>query len=76
MRLLVKVPDPVPSVVLELAVVGFWTVLQQTPLAIIAAPPSVVIFPPLEAVVLVIAVSTVVVRVGKVANVVAVTSLP
>ena len=44
--LLVNVPVPVPSEVLESEVVGFWFVLQQTPLAVIADPPSLEIFPP------------------------------
>ena len=47
--LLVKVPVPVPSVVLESEVVGLAEVLQQTPLAVTAAPPSEPIFPPDEA---------------------------
>ncbi len=77
MRLLVKVPVPVPSVVLLLAVVGFAEVLQQTPLAVTAAPPSAVTFPPLVAVVWVILVTEVVVRVGRpFARVVKVTWLP
>ena len=46
---LVKLPVPVPSLVLLFAVVGPVAVFQQTPLAVIAAPPSNVIFPPLEA---------------------------
>jgi hypothetical protein len=37
------------SVVLLLAVVGFVIVLQQTPLAVIVDPPSLVTFPPEEA---------------------------
>ena len=38
--LLVNEPAPVPSLVLvDKAIVGFWLVLQQTPLAVIAAPP-------------------------------------
>ncbi len=63
-RLLVKVPVPSPSVVFELAVVGFWFIDQHTPRAVTAAPPSFVMFPPLAAVVLVIADKSVVVRTG------------
>jgi len=48
-RALVNVPVPVPFVVLLLAVVGFVVVLQQTPLAVMAEPPSLVIDPPDEA---------------------------
>jgi hypothetical protein len=44
--LLVKLPVPVPSEVLVPAVVGVVEVLQQTPRAVIAAPPSLVMFPP------------------------------
>jgi hypothetical protein len=44
--------------------VGFDEVLQQTPLAVTAAPPSDVTFPPLVAVVPVIFVTGVVVTVG------------
>jgi hypothetical protein len=49
------VPAPVPFVVLESAVVGFGDVLQQTPRAVTLAPP--VTFPPLVAVVWVMAVT-------------------
>ena len=64
---LVKVPIPVPSVVLvDKAMVGFSVVLQQTPRAVTAAPPSVLIVPPLLAVVLVMADMAVVVMVGMV----------
>ena len=60
-----KIPIPVPSVVLVgKAMVGLGVVLQQTPRAVTAAPPSVLIVPPLPAVVLVIAVTAVVVIVG------------
>jgi hypothetical protein len=64
-KALIKVPVPVPSVVIESAIVGFAEVLQQTPLAVIAAKPSFVIFPPLVAVVVVMEDVTVVVRVGS-----------
>ena len=46
---------PVSLVVKLFAVVGFSVVLQQTPLAVTALPPSFVIFPPDVAVVNVIA---------------------
>jgi hypothetical protein len=62
--LLANVPEPVPSVVLEFAIVGFKDVLQHTPLAETAAPPSEVIFPPLVAVLPVIEDGVVVVTVG------------
>ena len=47
-RLLVKLPVPVPtgSEVFELEMVGFGEVLQHTPRAVIAVPPSLVIVPP------------------------------
>ena len=64
---LVKLPIPVPSVVLvDKAMVGFAAVLQQTPRTVTAAPPSLLIVPPLVAVVFVIAVIAVVVMVGMV----------
>jgi len=68
-----KLPIPVPSVVLELAVVGFCVILQQTPRAVTDAPPSLVIFPPPVIVVAVTADSVVVVMVGKIVTVVVVT---
>ncbi len=75
--LLVKVPVPVPSVVLLSLMVGLAEVLQHTPLAVTDAPPSEVTFPPLEAVVEVMEDGTVVVTVGAmVAEVVKVRSLP
>ena len=70
--LLVKTPVPVPSVVLLSKVVGSADVLQQTPLKVTEAPPSSVIFPPLEAVVEVMAEGLVVLSVGVVGNVVVV----
>ena len=73
MRLLVKIPDPVPSVVIELATVGFWVVAQQIPRVVTAEPPSLEIFPPLVAVVVVMADIAVVVKVGASAVVVIVT---
>jgi hypothetical protein len=61
---LVNAPVPVPSVVLLSAVVGSADVLQQTPRAVTAAPPSEVTFPPPAAVAAVIPVIAVVVTVG------------
>ena len=64
---LVNIPVQVLSVVLVLnAVVGPVVVLQHTPRAVTAAPPSLVIFHPLVAVVCVIADAAVVVRTGTV----------
>jgi hypothetical protein len=75
--LLVKLPAPVPSVVLELLVVGDGVVAQQTPFSVIAAPPSVEILPPDDAELSVIEVTATVVRVGATgALVVNTTSLP
>ena len=65
-----KTPVPVPSVVLELVIVGFAVVAQHVPLAVTAPPPSTVIFPPAVAVVNVIAVAAVVVSVGTTIEVV------
>jgi len=73
---LVKLPEPVPSVVLLLEIVGPDEVFQQTPLAVTAAPPSVVILPPLVTVVDVTPEITAVVITGKIADVVNVSSLP
>ena len=73
---LVKLPVPVPSVVLLLEIVGLADVPQQTPLAVTTAPPPEVTFPPLEALVEVIEDTAVVVTVGAVAEVVKDTSLP
>ena len=68
--LLAKAPLPVPSVVfVDKAMVGFADVLQQTPRAVMAAPPSAVILPPLVALVAVIDVTAIVVRVGNVATI-------
>ena len=53
---LVNVPMPVPFVVLvDKAIVGLAVVLQQTPRAVTAAPPSLATLPPLVAVVMVMA---------------------
>jgi hypothetical protein len=62
--LLVKIPVPVPSEVLLLAVVGLVEVLQHTPLDVTAAPPSEVTFPPLVAVAVDVAVVVPVITVG------------
>jgi hypothetical protein len=75
--LLTKIPAPVPSVVFELAVVGFVVIAQQIPRAVTAEPPSLVTFPPETAVVKVTAVTAVVVTTGAtIALVVNVTSFP
>ena len=66
---LVKAPVPVPSVVLLLAIVGFADVLQHTPRAVTAAPPSEEIFPPLAAAELAIDDIAVVVSTGTVADI-------
>ena len=65
LRLLVKVPEPVPSVVCEPVTKGPVVVPQQTPLAVTALVPMSVTLPPLAAVVEVIEVAAVVAaRVG------------
>ncbi len=75
-RLLVKVAVAA-SVVLELAIVGFAVVLQQTPLAIMVLPPSLLTVPPLVAVVAVMLVAAVVaLRVGSTALVVKLIAVP
>ena len=51
------------------ATVGFTVVLQQTPRAVTVDPPSAVMLPPLEAVVVVLDVIAVVVSVGNVATI-------
>ena len=71
-----KLPLPVPVEVLGSAIVGFCDVLQQIPLTVTAAPPSLVMFPPLVAVVEVIAEMAVVESTGIVLRVLAVTSFP
>lgn len=76
-RLLVKVPVPVPSLALKLVKAGLAVVVQQTPSAITASFPSEVIFPPDTAVVSPIEVAITVVSDGKtIGIVVAVTSFP
>ena len=47
--MLEKLPEPIPSVVLLFAIDGLGEVLQQTPRAVISAPPLSVILPPLVA---------------------------
>ena len=75
-RLLVKVAVAA-SVVLESAIVGFATVLQQTPLVVMALPPSLLTEPPLVAVVAVMLVAAVVaLRVGITALVVKLMAVP
>ncbi len=63
-RLLVKAPVPSPSSVFESSMSGFSVVLQQTPRAVTAAPPSAVTLPEQVAVVVVISVTSPVVTVG------------
>ena len=75
-RLLVKLPVPIPSVVMELSTVGPVVVAQQIPLTVIAAPPLEVIVPPETAVVRVIDEGAVVVRVAVVVVVVNERSFP
>jgi hypothetical protein len=69
-------PVPVPSVVLLFAIVGPAVVLQQTPFAVIAPPPSVAIVPPEVAETAVIALIFAVVIVESTASVVNEISLP
>jgi hypothetical protein len=65
--LLVKVPVPVPSLVLvERLMVGLDAVPHTTPRAVTAAPPSEETFPPLLAVVAAMLLTVVVVSVGSV----------
>ena len=62
---LVNGPIPVPSDVLVVkAMVGLGVILQQTPLAVTAAPPMAVTFPPQVAVVTVMSEMAVVVMAG------------
>jgi hypothetical protein len=60
-----NVPVPVPSAVHTSDVVGLTDVLQQTPLAIMDAPPSDVTLPPPLAVVCVIDETNAVIIVGE-----------
>ena len=73
---LVKAPVPVPSLVLESFTVGFVVVLQQTPLVVIVALPSLVILPPQTAVLAVIDDTAVVLMVDKAGSVVKLISFP
>jgi hypothetical protein len=63
--LLTKVPAPVPSLVWLPLTNGEAEVLQHTPLAVTADPPIEVTFPPLVAVVWVMAVTAAVVTAGR-----------
>ena len=65
MRLLVKVPVPVPLVVWLPLTVGLCDVLQQTPLAVTGEQASAVIVPPQVAVVEVMFVTLAVVTVAS-----------
>ena len=76
MRLLVKVPIPLLSVVWFPLTVGFCEVLQHTPLAVTAERPSLVTLPPTVAVVEVMPLAAVVVTVGASADVVNIIWLP
>ena len=72
----VNAPVPVPSLVLvDKIIVGFVLVLQITPRTVTLAPPSLEIFPPLDALVPVKEEITDEVRIGAV-EVVKVTSFP
>jgi hypothetical protein len=71
--LLVKVPMFVPLVILLFATVGFAVVAQQTPLTVTADPPSLVMLPPLIAVVEDISEAAVVVSMGAEVSVTKVT---
>ena len=73
---LVKIPVPVPSVVLVArAMVGLAAVLQQTPRAVTVAPPSATTSPPPDAVVIVIDDKDAVVTVGNAVDVLVVVKL-
>ena len=71
-----NVPLVVPSVVLKSEVVGVAVVLQQIPDAVITDPPLEVIVPPALAAYFVILLATVVVKVGAIAIVVKLVSVP
>lgn len=69
-------PVPVPSLVLLFKIVGEVEVLQQTPRDVTAAPPSLVIVPPLIALVKVIEVIELVDITGRPDSVLNDTSFP
>jgi hypothetical protein len=75
-RSLVKVPVPVPFDDLSLLIVGAGVVAQQIPRSVMVPPPSLVMFPPDDAVVEVIDATAVVVKDGITALVVKVKSFP
>jgi hypothetical protein len=64
-RLLVKLPKPLPLMIVVFAVVGEGLVLKQTPRCVMSEPPSLVMLPPEIAVVSAIELIAVVVRVAK-----------
>lgn len=64
-RLLVKLPMPLPLEVWLLLTVGFWEILQHTPRAVTAPPPLEVTLPPQEAEWFVAEDTSLVVTVGK-----------
>jgi hypothetical protein len=66
--LLAKIPDPCPSVVCDPSIVGFVAVAQHIPFAVTAAPPSLVISPPLVMELIVRFIPGLVVRVGIVGS--------
>ena len=74
--LLVKLPVPVPLVVLLSFIVGFADVLQQTPLDVTGNPPWLEMLPPDIADDCVIEPGAVVVNVARAPAVVKVSSLP
>ena len=71
-----KVPLVVPSVVLLSDMVGVAVVLQQIPEAVIADPPLELIVPPEVATYFVTLLAVVVVKVGAIAIVVKLVSVP
>ena len=73
---LVNVPLVIPSVDLKSEVVGVAVVLQQIPEAVIVDPPLEVIVPPALAAYFVILLAAVVVKVGAIAIVVKLVSVP
>ena len=70
-----KMPVPLPSIVLELAIVGLLAVSQQMPRAVTAPPPSLEILPPPVAnvadILLIVVVETVAKATGVVVSAVA-----